>query len=315
MEDAGQGDLAVPRRTLPKTLGVLALVGGLIAAGSLYQVDFKLDGEGRFRPVEQQPVFTQIEGQVDELLVDYNSPVQQGQTVMMLRSLDLDAQYEELRGQLNQARAEQETLLSPSFDSRREDPDERRQKDAKLVQVERQIDSLKRQIAILNEKKKLLTITSPITGRVIQWKLREQFPVGRPVPQGAPVMEIADPSGDWEVELLMPEKRMGRIQQAWEESQASGEPLRVDFIPATKPEETIQGTVVEIDQTAESRGEEGNAVKMRVTFDQSEFRRAVPDPKIDAVVTANVYCGKSSFFYYWLHDLYDTIRSEILFRF
>lgn len=300
-------------RTLPKTLAVIALVTGLLAAGNLYMVPLKLEGEGRLRPVTQLPVFSQIDGQVDQLLVDYDSPVTKGQPVMRLDSLELEAQYEETIGELKQAYAEKETLETIS--SRPEERDDARQQAAKLVQVERQIGTLKRQLAILNEKQKLLTVTSPIDGRVVQWKLREQFPPGRPVPQGTPVMDIADPSGDWEVELLMPEKRMGHVTRAWRQAQSDGQALKVEFIPAAKPEDVLEGRVVSVDTTAESRGEEGNVVKLRVAFDQQEFRRVMPEPKIDAGVTAHVFCGERSFFYYWLHDAWDTFYREVLFRF
>lgn len=128
-------------------------------------------------------------------------------------------------------------------------------------------------------------------------------------------MEIANPDGDWEVEILMPEKKMGHVTRTWKESQASGEPMKVVFIPASKPEDELEGRVVQVDETSENRGDEGNVVRLVVAFDQQKFRELMPDPKIDAAVKANVYCGTRSFFYYWLHDLYDTIQSEILFRF
>ena len=85
-------------------------------------------------------------------------------------------------------------------------------------------------------------------------------------------MEIADPKGDWELEVRMPESRMGYISEAWKKS---GGKLTVDFILATHPANKLEGWVEEIEPSAEVRGEEGNTVLVRVGFDQADAARNV----------------------------------------
>lgn len=299
-------------RRLPKTIAVLALLGGLAAAGALYQRDFKLEGEGKLRPVVQAPVFARMTGEVRQIMVDYKSPVEAGDVLMEQRSLELMKEIEDVQGKLSAAQEERRALSASSVDYGSLTPNERVQKQNELERVRKQITSLHEQLNILEEQRRQLTVRSPIDGIVTTWKLREQL-MGRTVNQGQRVLQVADPSGDWEIELFMPEKRMGHVTRAWRKAKEQGEELRVAFVPATQPEDRLEGRVTEIDTTAETRGEEGNRVRMIVAFDQSEFRSVVPDPKVDAEVIAQVYCGKKPLAYTLLHDLYDTIQKEIVF--
>jgi hypothetical protein len=159
-------------------------------------------------------------------------------------------------------------------------------------------------------KKAKLEVRSPIDGQVVEWNLHEKL-MGRPVSQGQVLMEVADPKGTWELEVRMPESKMGYISEAWTES---GGKLKVDFILATHPASPLEGQVEEIDPSAEVRGDEGNTVLVRVSFDQQMLRATFPDPKIGAGVIAKVHCGRRSYAFVWLHDLIDFVRAKILFR-
>jgi hypothetical protein len=160
------------------------------------------------------------------------------------------------------------------------------------------------------EKQEKLQVKSPSDGRVVTWNVEERL-LGRPVNRGENLLEVADPSGDWELEVMMPESRMGHIAKAWKDS---GGDLRVTFFLALNPKEKLEGRVEEIHRSAEVRGEEGNTVLVRVSFDQSRLREVVEEPKIGATATAAVHCGQRAIGYVWLHDLIDFVRAKILFR-
>ena len=86
------------------------------------------------------------------------------------------------------------------------------------------------------------------------------------------LMEVADPKGDWELEVRMPESRMGYISEAVERigRQAAG-----DFILATHPANKLEGQVEEIEPSAEVRGDEGNTVLVRVSVRSEDAPRDV----------------------------------------
>jgi hypothetical protein len=128
------------------------------------------------------------------------------------------------------------------------------------------------------------------------------------------LIEIADPAKEWELEVKMPEKRMGHLAKAATIAATKNEKLPVTFFLATNPSEKFEGKVEEVERSAEVRGEEGNTVLVRVSFDQQALRKAIAEPKIGASATAKVDCGKRAIGYVWFHDLVDFIRAKILFR-
>ena len=129
----------------------------------------------------------------------------------------------------------------------------------------------------------------------------------RPVRQGQVLMSVADPSGPWELEVQMPEDRMGHIAEA---AKASSKPLQVSYILATDPGTSHVGHVTEMHAAAQVRGDEGNTVLLRVAIDKSQLK----DMRPGSTVSAKVDCGNRSIGYVWLHDLVSFVQSRILFR-
>jgi hypothetical protein len=120
-------------------------------------------------------------------------------------------------------------------------------------------------------------------------------------------MSVVDPAGDWQLEVLMPEDRMGHITRA---QQALGADLAVSYILATDPGVTHRGTVREVHQNAEVRGDSGNTVLVKVAID----KRHLAEPRPGAQVTVKMACGRRPLGYVWFHDLAAFVQSRILFR-
>jgi hypothetical protein len=150
-------------------------------------------------------------------------------------------------------------------------------------------------------------VLSPIDGQITTWDVDKTL-FRRSVQLGSVLMRVVEPNGDWELELLMPEDRMGFINEACRELKT--EQLPVHYITQTNPGVTHEGNVAEIHHTAEIRGEEGNTVMLRVAINKDD----VPDRRDAAAVTAKVYCGRTSLGYAWFHDLVSFVQSKILFR-
>ncbi len=303
------------RHTLPKTVLVTGLIVGAIAAALLVQKDFLIEGDGKLRPQDVANVFTEIEGTVDELHVTDDSLVEKGEVLVELKNIDLGKDLERTRGELNAANREYLEIDRQLTSQRSENltPEERSQKQARRATLYEQLIASKAELALLEKKQQLLSVLSPMTGQVITSRVEERLE-NRPVNRGQVLMEIADPKGNWIVEVEMPDKRLGHITKAINDSPDKS--VDVDFLLATTTDKTFTGKLTEknIAASAEVRGDEGNTVLLTVEFDQSEFREAILDPKVGAEVKARVHCGRASIAYAYLHDLVDFIRMKVVFR-
>ncbi len=296
---------------LPKTVAITSIAAVLLAAACLVPTDFTLEGNGNLRPVARRNVFAMLDGEVREILVEDDSPVKKGQLLVVEDSRVLEKELVTTLGELARTEEEYNSTKSQSIDDDEEvSQADRDNQVARLSQLETSIFSLRKQRELLLKQQETLKITSPIDGQVVEWRLNETL-LGRPVTKGQVLMEVADPKGDWELEVRMPESRMGYISEAWKES---GGKLPVEFILATHPANKLTGQVVDIEPSAEVRGDEGNTVLVRVGFDQKMLRDTFSEPKIGAGVTAKIHCGRRSFAFVWLHDLVDFVRAKILFR-
>jgi multidrug efflux pump subunit AcrA (membrane-fusion protein) len=257
-------------------------------------------------------VWAEVDGEVQQLLVAHDQPVTKDQVLVVQESPDLDKEIASLNGQLQKdiadMRATRDQLQMLNQDELPEA--ERSEKESHVTQLEASVTSLQIQLALLNKKRQKMEVRSPINGRVVTWDLENRL-LRRPINRGDELMEIADPASPWELEVTMPESRMGHIAKAEAESE---EKLAVTFFLALNPKEKLEGLVEKIDNSAEVRGEDGNTVRLRVSFDQDRLREVVADPKIGATATAKIHCGQRAIGYVWLHDLIDFVRAKILFR-
>ena len=121
-------------------------------------------------------------------------------------------------------------------------------------------------------------------------------------------MTLLDLDGEWELELYMPERRMGHIAEA---ATQAGEGLQVSWLLASHPERRFTGRVIEIHRLAEVRGDQGNCVLIRVAVDKAHL----PELRSETTVTARVHCGRRSTGFVWFHELIETMYAKVLFWF
>lgn len=319
----GKTQLLVTARNLPKTLLALILIGGAIAAMCYVPYDFNVVADGKLLPELRRNVFAAQDGKVIEVRVDHGSKVAAGDVVAVQDSLDLEEQMTQLLGQiaetLEQIRSTDRQLQEMLSDIQADNVEKERLA-GQQYQLKVRLESLDKQKSLLEQKEEGLVVTAPIDGKITSWKLEDTLK-GRMVRKGQRMMEIADPASRWELEIYVPEAKMGHVLRQMKELEGQGPDarLQVSFILATHSKERLHGEIVEIDRNAEVQGEMGNTVRMRVSFEQSELKKLVPDPendlKVGADVKAKIYCGEEPIGYVWFSDLFEFVQSRIFFRF
>ena len=146
----------------------------------------------------------------------------------------------------------------------------------------------------------------------MDWHLKRKLRA-RPVVTGQVLVNIADSGGDWELELLMPEKRMKYIDDALAQAKkdTNEAKLPVEFILSTSTGVDRAGVLHKesINDRATLDPEDGAVVKMRVVPDPIDDQKLYPGAK----VIADVNCGKASAAYVWSHEVIEWVQANILF--
>jgi hypothetical protein len=317
----------------------------LALAAWLVPWDFTIAADGKLLPETRKGVFAVYEGKIIDVPVDDGSPVKAGQVVARQRSLDIEKEIVRLNGLIDST-SEQFNIADLQFRRSNLGPGARPDRNSdpteisgELSRLQSELDSLHRQLAIVLEKKAALDIPSPIDGMIVTRNVRDLLE-NRSVRPGTELMKIADPSKAWEVEIDVPEAKVGHVirylRQIREKDPLAE--LNVTFMLASHTGVKLEGRVIRIDTSAELAGDKGNTVRMVVAFEQNELMKlATGEPvsaggssphtsaqslaelkrslKVNADVKAKVHCGRAAVGYVLFHDLWEFIQSRILFRF
>jgi multidrug efflux pump subunit AcrA (membrane-fusion protein) len=336
----GKSRVLVTARNLPKTIVALIILTAAIVAMCVVPYDFTVVADGKLLPENRGNVFAALNGIIDKVHVVEGQAVRKGDVVAVQRSPTLDTEMVRLRGEM----AKNDEAYRAA-ESKRLSLDRQRAADADYAEVTSELamileeqNSLQEQQQILLRQQEQLTIRSPIDGKVVTWDVQNKLR-NRPVTSGQRLMEIADPAENWELEVDMPESKMGHVARQLAELRAKdpNAKLAVTFILATHPWQKLQGTVTYDHTSAEVTGDAGNTVRFEVDFPQSELAKLLADPedkdaqapaataeqiaqlkrnlKVGADVKAKIHCGREPIGYVWFHELWEFIQSRILFRF
>ena len=294
----------------PKTMTVLALAGAVLLGMFLIHINMYLEANGSLQPVIQHQVFAHVDGEVKDVFVDHGETVKAGQLLVTLQNRDLEIEITSLKGQRDET---VESITTLEYQARlpasnADQKIERIRATGQLNEAKKRLETLDAQIALQEMNQQRLNVVSPIDGIVMTWDLQKNLRA-RPVMKGNVLVTIADPRGDFEVELLMPEKRMKYLDTAMSESKNGS--LNVEYKMKTDPSKTHKGVLTrdaihgraELDQT------EGAIVKLRVKPDSMEGVSRRPGAQLVADVTA----GRANAAFVWFHEVIEWIQVNVLF--
>ncbi|MFO1066115.1 MAG: biotin/lipoyl-binding protein [Pirellulales bacterium] len=295
---------------LPKTMAVLTLVALALIAMFIIPINLDLEANGTLQPVDQRQVFAHVDGEVEDVYVDHGSIVKQGQPLVKLRNRDLELEIENISGELNKVQEQISSIRAQWLASRQGKEEDRIRLQVQKLEYEASERSLKKQLGLLREKEQQLLRVSPIDGIVMNWDLARNLR-SRPVVTGQVLVTVADPEKEWQLELLMPEKRMRYLDDAIKS--AAGKSLPVNYIMATDSTTTLKGElpIDSVNHRAELDQEEGAIVKLYVKPDPTQLTNV--HKRLGAEVTADVTCGKRSAAFVWFHEVVEWVYANVVF--
>ena len=287
----------------------------LFLIGSLFVIpaDFKLRGDGIIQPVHRQHIFAKTEGTVATIQFADGQSIQRGDTLLEMENPELSAKIADIEGKLREAETQLETYtiqrVTRGFDTEQEE----RELVRSTASTEARVVGLKKQLALLHKSEAQLHVTSPLDGQVVTWDTHQRL-MDRPVKRGDRLVTVAMPSGGWEVELRIPDKRAGYMLQQWQRSQRSKQTMDVSFVLASDASRVFFGTVFEVSPNSEVDDKENeNVVRVRIRLTESEFAK-INTVKPGTTVIGHVHCGKTSLGYSKLFEFFDWTR-RIWFKF
>lgn len=309
----GKSRVLTTARNLPRTVLVMVAVAAAILALVFVPAELRLEGKGTLEPVHRRDVFAGIDGVVEVLEpgVEHGAVVKKGQPLARLRNTEVDVAITDVLGRKAASEEQLRSTRQSLLEDEKISADERVRLEGRARQFEREIESLEQQRQLWEARRADLVVKSPIDGVIVTWQVRDRLML-RPVEKGQVLMRVADKTGPWELEIHMPDDRLGHVNRAYAEARAADRDLEVDYILATEPGTRHRGTVREIHEQAEVRGDQGNTVLVRVTIDSDRHEQEALGS--GASVTARIACGQRSLGYVWFHDVLAFIRTQVLFR-
>lgn len=286
---------------------VSAVAACLVVVGMamfLMTWSYRVDAQGQLMPTVKREVFTPWDGRVVELLVRGGDRVQKDQVLITLRNDELASEYAKMRGEL----AEKKKLVI-ALNAQIDDADKAAQREeetrlrGKLIEAKIEVEGLTDRLAILADRIDRLTVRSPIAGVVTTFQA-EQLLYNRPVQRGEVMLQIMDDRGDWQLELDVPEHRLGHILTAREHSSAE---LPIEFRLLTRPEASYYARLFEVGSRSVTSEEHGSVIEMRAALATD----AIDRPSIGAKVRARIDCGKKALGYCIFGDVVEFVQKYL----
>ena len=288
-------------RKLLKTLMALALAAAAICLLAFVKIDFRVEGNGRLMPVLRREIFVPYDGEVIDVLVASGARVEAGQLLVRLRNNELrseliasESQREEKRKLLAALQAERDEAIRGPTGERGN------RVEGELAKTMAELRGLERQLQALRDRERLLNVTSPIAGVVSTFEV-EHVLRHRPVRRGEILLEVMDDTGPWQLELNVAEHRTGHLFRA---HAATTEPLPIEFLLVTAPEQTLRASLKEVGTRVVTSVDNRPVVEVLASLDNDQNLTR----RIGAEVRAKLNCGRRSVGYVLFGDVIEFVQ-------
>ena len=302
----GSLGVVVKARNLPKTLVAVGIFVLALILLFLIPTSLMLSADGTLEPVVKQNVFVNVPGTVIDVLVEDQQPVKEGDPLVVLHNAELAVELQRVRGE-RLVTLQRMASVRDALNRRGLSEDEMTKLGGQVLELQETLQSLQSQIELREKQMEELTLRSPITGQVmLSWDVERSL-LRRRAEAGQILMAIADPEGEWELELYMPERRMGHVNRA---RGTIKQELDVDYILATDPRNRLNGSVRYVDPVSRVHDEAGHSVLIRVDIDEEKLGSEL---RPGAKVHARLNSGPCTYGYRWFHEAIAWVQTNLLF--
>lgn len=288
-----------------KTMAVVGAVAALVSFLCLFPYRFGMGASGSLIPETQYEVFALENGVLQNIYVSDqgDTVVRAGDLLAEMYNNEIDIEIENLKGQVEQ---ELDSLRSKRALQSQVSAADAQVLAPEINSIMQRILSLENELALREHQQKLLKVTAPAGGQVINWQVRQNL-LRRPVQRGQHLMTIVPPDTQWQVELRIPERRVSHVLQAMREND---QPLKVTFALMSHPGTEYMGRILYVDQKLDVHADDGNTTLVRIGFNDADVPRDLL--RAGTRVAAKIDCGQRSIGYVFFHELFETVQTKWL---
>ena len=106
--------------------------------------------------------------------------------------------------------------------------------------------------------------------------------------------------------MRVADKDFGHVRRAQKRLKPN---LDVDFLLASDPSRSYRGTIRDVAESTHLDDQLGVSVMVTVAIDPT----AIPNQRAGTTAIPRIRCGQQPIGYVWLHELFDVIRTRLLF--
>jgi hypothetical protein len=303
-------------RKLAITSAVLAVVAGLVAAMTLIRLPYPVDADGKLMPVEQHAVFALWDGEIDEDIkvdADENGElrVNQQDVLMTLYNDEIEEEISNAKTEI----AKQVELEQIASNARKSAEQLRNKEEVHRLQIELETIAADQIIAqnkldtLLARKEAKLNVFAPATGVIPDFKRMEVLK-NRPVRQGDHLFDVMNDEGDWHMELLVEEKRMGHLLAAIKENRENGGDgeLECEFTMVSLPESKFKCRLTTIATRSTTDSEMGTAFELIAELAEGT---EIPTRQIGSEVSVRIYCSDCTLAFWLFGDVVEFVQRNM----
>ncbi len=311
MRWANRWDRVCTKLGLTKLVTAIVAFVLLVATLALVRIDYEISAPATLQPSIQRDVFATTDGNVADIKFKHGDQVSAGDVLAVLHDPELLLNVQRVDGEIATTRKRLEAIAVTRTDRqvREETSTDKLPLAAEAEQLEKRLASLLTQQQILAKRRDALTLKSPIDGTVLTLDVQNLLRT-RPVQRGQVLLTVSDTSGPWRLVAEVPQARIGQILQAQE---TASQQLPVRFRLAGETDQTYVGQLASISTNAvldtDGLDQESPAFEVRIDIDEKED--FLPRPGMSAEV--RIHCGRRSLGYVWLHDIWESIYSWLVF--
>ncbi|MGI9430289.1 MAG: efflux RND transporter periplasmic adaptor subunit [Bythopirellula sp.] len=301
---------------LREQVGLTRLSVGTLAAVAIalalvfVKIDFEVEAPATLRPALERDIFATADGKVVDVQIQHGDRVSQGDVLAVIDDPQLALDAQRVVGEIETTRKRLEAIAVARTDRqvREETNNDKLPLSAEAEQLEKSLTSLQLQQQILQRRREALTLRSPIEGVVLTLDVQNLLQT-RPVERGQILFTVANTSAGWQLSADLPQDRLGQVVAAAQDDAK----LPVRFRLAGDTEHTYPGHVDSISTAAvlDTAGLDQESPTFEVVVDVEADNLATARPGMNAQV--RILCGRRSLGYVWLHDVWETVYSWLVF--